>query len=214
MSRLLILFVLVATGCSPVDRQGSGDSAKIVSMIVRHEANLPRERNPTCLSGRIDALAFDDKRQSLQYARTLAPSPIPRDERARKAWMESLASPRPTWRRPGTSIAYDWEAGVALDEATDARLAGAIASIIKAPPQKQGNASIDRGLVPWSLRNWGRWGFCAAKLSLSAPAFHDDLAFVETAYVCGGLCGYGWLYALRREGEDWKIVAIALTWVS
>jgi hypothetical protein len=51
-------------------------------------------------------------------------------------------------------------------------------------------------------------------LRISAPESQGDIAFVETGFVCGGLCGGGQLYALRRVGRNWHIVAVALLWVS
>ena len=52
-----------------------------------------------------------------------------------------------------------------------------------------------------------------ANLSLSAPFISGDLAFVETGYECGALCGNGYLYALRRGANGWSIVGVAWTWV-
>ena len=63
------------------------------------------------------------------------------------------------------------------------------------------------------------FAFCAADrsgpvLGFSAPAVGGDMAFVETGFTCGGLCGNGLLYALRRGPGGWAIVAIARTWIS
>ena len=53
-----------------------------------------------------------------------------------------------------------------------------------------------------------------APLTLSAPAFAGDAAFVETAYACGTTCGNGSLYALQRRDGRWEVVAVADTWIS
>jgi hypothetical protein len=51
-------------------------------------------------------------------------------------------------------------------------------------------------------------------LQLAGPAISGDVAFVETGYTCGGLCGEGRLYALRRGPDGWRVVAVIRTWVS
>ena len=53
-----------------------------------------------------------------------------------------------------------------------------------------------------------------ARLSISVPAYAGELAFVDTAYGCGALCGQGMSYAFRRTGVRWKLVAFVPTWVS
>ena len=54
----------------------------------------------------------------------------------------------------------------------------------------------------------------AAPLTLSAPAFAGDTAFVETAYACGTTCGNGSLYALQRRDGRWEVVGVADIWIS
>ena len=62
--------------------------------------------------------------------------------------------------------------------------------------------------------------FCGAGqarsvLGLSAPVIRGDIAFVQTGYGCSGLCGIGYLYALRRNARgDWAIAGVIWTWVS
>jgi hypothetical protein len=51
-------------------------------------------------------------------------------------------------------------------------------------------------------------------LYFSAPALAGDLAFVEAGYVCGGLCGNGLLYGLRRTSGGWKVLGVTDTWIS
>jgi hypothetical protein len=218
VKRWFLPVILAASACSEPAAQSTapglaGDAQKIAAAILSHEATLPRERNPTCLALRTEGVALDGHRRSLESLRTERP-PNPAEEPLRIQSIEYHSNPLSSWRRPGTSVAYNWEAGVPLPKTEAARLDGAVSSIIRAKAQPAHLAAIEPGAVPWSLRRWGRWGICTSELLLSAPAFHDDLAFVETSYGCGGLCGYGWLYALRREGADWKIVATALTWVS
>jgi hypothetical protein len=71
-------------------------------------------------------------------------------------------------------------------------------------------AEID--LVPPPLHLQGRDSDCAL-LTLSAPAFAGDAAFVAVNFACGPICGNGGLYALERREGRWQVVAIADTWI-
>lgn len=55
---------------------------------------------------------------------------------------------------------------------------------------------------------------CPAHLGVSSPWGTGDIAFVETGYVCGGLCGDGEVLALERSGGEWRVVAVNATWIS
>ena len=49
----------------------------------------------------------------------------------------------------------------------------------------------------------------------SAPAYSGEgHALVYGSYVCGGLCGYGWLFLLERSGDSWRVVSTELVWIS
>lgn len=48
----------------------------------------------------------------------------------------------------------------------------------------------------------------------SAPWVAGDLAFVEVGFVCGGECGRGENYALRKTGGKWRVIAVQPSWVS
>jgi len=72
--------------------------------------------------------------------------------------------------------------------------------------------AVDAALVPAPLRLFGPGGDCAP-LTLSAPVFAADSAFVETAYACGTVCGNGSFYALQRREGRWEVVGIADIWI-
>lgn len=74
-------------------------------------------------------------------------------------------------------------------------------------------AEVDAALVPAPLRLRDGARDCAP-LTLSAPAFAGDTAFVETAYACGTTCGNGSLYALQRRDGRWEVVGVADIWIS
>jgi hypothetical protein len=47
------------------------------------------------------------------------------------------------------------------------------------------------------------------------PAFSKDgHALVYGSYVCGGLCGYGWLFLLKQAGESWQVIKTEMLWIS
>jgi len=73
-------------------------------------------------------------------------------------------------------------------------------------------AGIDGSVVPAPLHLQSANEDCA-RLTLSAPAFAGDTAFVEVAYVCGSVCGNGSLYALERRDGRWQVVGVADIWI-
>ena len=52
--------------------------------------------------------------------------------------------------------------------------------------------------------------------SLSAVGYNArrDHAVVYVNHSCGGLCGNGWIVALRRTANGWRVVSIRETWVA
>jgi hypothetical protein len=42
----------------------------------------------------------------------------------------------------------------------------------------------------------------------------DGHALVYGSYVCGFLCGYGWLFLLERRGDSWQVVSVDMLWMS
>jgi len=53
-------------------------------------------------------------------------------------------------------------------------------------------------------------------ISLSRVGFDSSLdeALVSTSFVCGGLCGSGDLYILRKKRGTWQVVSKRMIWVS
>ena len=84
------------------------------------------------------------------------------------------------------------------------------ATAVRAPLTRA--AGVDAADVPVPLHLQGPNDDCAL-LTLSAPAFAGDAAFVEVAYQCGSVCGNGSLYALERREGRWEIVGVADTWI-
>lgn len=48
----------------------------------------------------------------------------------------------------------------------------------------------------------------------SAPWVVGDIAFMEVGLICGGLCGRGENYALRKVDGKWQVIAVQSSWVS
>jgi hypothetical protein len=93
-----------------------------------------------------------------------------------------------------------------------ARLDAAWRQATATPAPMVANAGIAAASVPDPLRVQRPDDDCAL-LTLSAPAFAGDAAFIEVAYQCGSVCGNGSLYALERREGRWQIVGIADTWI-
>jgi hypothetical protein len=72
---------------------------------------------------------------------------------------------------------------------------------------------IDPAQIPPPLHVPRRGDDDCAMLTLSAPAFAGDAAFVEFAFACGTVCGNGGLYALRRREGRWELAGIADIWI-
>lgn len=52
-------------------------------------------------------------------------------------------------------------------------------------------------------------------LSFSRPAYSTDgHALVYGSYVCGGRCGHGWFFLLKRRSEVWQVIAVDVLWIS
>jgi hypothetical protein len=75
--------------------------------------------------------------------------------------------------------------------------------VIVTPPE-----GLDEALKRESSRTRGVSSF-------SVPAYSaDGHALVYGSYVCGALCGYGWLFLLERRGDTWQVVAADMLWIS
>jgi hypothetical protein len=80
-------------------------------------------------------------------------------------------------------------------------------------PSSSGLTRIDPAQIPAPLHVPRQGDDDCAMLTLSAPAFAGDAAFVELAYACGTVCGNGGLYALQRREGRWELVGIADIWI-
>jgi hypothetical protein len=205
---------LVACGGSPL---GAGDpnrsrAAVILSTVLAYEATLPRERSPTCVAARTRGVAFDDKRQQLVMLRTERP-PNPKDATLFRKMAVAAEQPSWEWRRPVDQKSGASDKLLAVDPATAARLDSAAARIVNGAPSRAEPVALSPSMIPAPF--WSALPLLhCSRLSLTAPALTDGLAFVETGYTCGGLCGNGWLYALEPRHGRWRIVGIAFTWIS
>lgn len=56
----------------------------------------------------------------------------------------------------------------------------------------------------------------AGTISLSHAGFDSrlDEAIVSTSFVCGGLCGSGRLYILRKKKGTWQVIGSSTVWIS
>jgi len=73
---------------------------------------------------------------------------------------------------------------------------------------------IEPAWIPAPLRLGEFRRPCEYALSFAPPLVQGDYAFVQDASNCGPECGSGELYALRREGSGWRLVAALPLWIS
>jgi hypothetical protein len=180
--------------------------------VLSYESALPRERPPTCIAARTEGAAFDRDREHLRSMRAYR-SPNPRDAEAFRQLVAAAENRQFDWRHPAPLGERGFEGAPQLDPAQARELDDAARGIIAAERSQGGPSAMDLAGIPPSLRGVGILRRCST-LTLTAPVLVGDLAFVETSYVCGGLCGNGGLYALRRRDGRWRLAAIAFTWVS
>jgi len=124
----------------------------------------------------------------------------------------TLAADIYRWQRPSAPPSASWTDNVPLPPDEARALTEAVRGIPRGRGQARRVARVDPAWLPG-------YAFCAADrggpvLGFSAPLVRGELAFVETGFTCGGLCGNGLLYALRRGRNGWAIVGVARTWVS
>ena len=116
------------------------------------------------------------------------------------------------WTRPSAPPSATWTDNVPLPPDEVLALSEAARTILRGRRPPPVAMRLDPAWLPG-------FAFCAAEragpvLGFSAPIIGDEIAFVETGFTCGRLCGNGLLYALRRGRDGWAIVAVAGTWIS
>ena len=86
--------------------------------------------------------------------------------------------------------------------------ADTISSMIKKSKDKDGRSTLF-----WEefYKKYGD-GFC----TLSKPLFskNHQIVIISSGYHCGGLCGGGGTYVLKKVNSDWKVIATIRDWVS
>lgn len=150
---------------------------------------------------------------------TLSTTALDEHRRRRR---EALADPALRATYGPQPAEYDWRqsadyfsGGQSAPVASETRhlLSEAANAVISGEPPAQPTGRLESGWltgVPFCGA-----GHARSVLSLSAPVIRGDIAFVETGYGCSGLCGIGYLYALRRNaGGGWAIAGVLWTWVS
>ena len=209
-----------ALAAAPAPAQPAADEARaVIAAVLAHQASLrgPESGAQTCVVGTLagpppapdaeDPMTPDHAvRIGFQWhapepparVRPVRERPEPGDPRAERRRQRERERMEPVPLPPALPQ------GLA-DRLNALRVAATLAPI-------SALTAIDAALVPAPLRLLGPGGDCAP-LTLSAPAFAGDAAFVEIAYACGTVCGNGGLYALQRREGRWEVVGIADIWI-
>jgi hypothetical protein len=209
--RALLALAPILAACTGAGAPAANDPAAVVSVVVRTQAADLRSAWPGrgCVQRQIDGRAFDDTRREVanmanpDYNGNLTQA---KADEVRAA----MSAPIYRWRHVGENGRLGSKRTLDRDLAHSLDLAAG--EIIRKTPEPARVKSIDPnapGGVPFCAN-----GTKQPYLSVSAPAFSGDFAFVETSFVCGGLCGNGLLYALRRTRSGWEIAGAANTWIS
>jgi hypothetical protein len=213
--KVILALVLLVSGCHPAKPPTMEEDARaIVGEVVTYEADLHRDvsQGATCLASSLSGIALDEQRSRLKgLEKDVRASGSDRDglERRRAA----TAHPVHDWVQPPRLPRGDWSAQTPLPSSEARLLSEAAGEIIRGKESSPVIDKIDRAWLRSPLPECGK-GDGRDFLWLSAPAIRGDIAFVETGFGCGELCGNGLLYALRRESDGWDVVALVDTWIS
>jgi hypothetical protein len=178
----------------------------IIAAEARTEIDSPWQHR-ACVDPELFG-AFDDVRAELNELASATVMGARKDEFVARR-REELTSGERNWQHY-VAVKGGWTDGTRLSPDEEAPLTAAVAALIRQRPATA-HARIDPSLPPPLV--YGTQLGCPT-LRFSEPAIQGNLAFVETSFVCGSLCGLGQLYALRREGDSWRIVAVAGLWIS
>jgi hypothetical protein len=207
---------LVSASLQPSAPPPDADEARaVISAVLVHQASVrgPESGAQTCVVGALAGLpaapgAEEDPMVPDHAVRISFQWHVP-DAAARLRPPPPPPEPGRRQRRPR---AEPFVAPAVLAPALAERLSALRAEAAQSGASPAING-IDAAMVPAPLRLQGPMGDCAP-LTVSAPAFAGDAAFVEIAFACGTVCGSGNLYALQRRESGWEVVGIADIWIS
>jgi hypothetical protein len=198
----------------PTAAPTADDVRNVIATVLLQEVSVrgPEGGAETCVGGELGSLpaapgAEDDMipdhavRIRFQWHEPDRPAPVRAAPPERPAGSRRGRPPVMPPPPPPAALAADFAARL------DALRAEAASAATPSPL-----ARIDEALVPGPLR-LQRPGDDCALITLSAPAFAGDAAFVSVGFACGTVCGNGGLYALQRREGRWELVGIADVWI-
>lgn len=214
--KLEVAIVAAALAAAPLHGQNApetADARAAIAAVLAHQAGMRGAESAagTCvevaLAGPLAAPGADDPMMPDHAVRIGFRWHLPEQP----AVVRPPPQYRPDGRRQRRERRPDVPLPAALAPDLASRLDALRAEAARAPAVAL--AQIDAALVPAPFRLRDAARDCAP-LSLSAPSFAGDAAFVGLAYACGARCGNGSLYALQRRDGRWEVVAVADIWIS
>lgn len=211
--RLSIVFVAAALVAAPLCAQSGPEPAEaraVIAAVLTHQASMRGAESAagTCveraLAGPPAAPGADDPMVPNHAVRIGFRWHLPEGPPLVRPPLQFRPDGRPQRRERRPEVPLPAALAPDLAQRLDASRAEAAPAAL---------AEIDAALVPAPLRLRDGARDCGP-LTLSAPAFAGDTAFVETAYACGTTCGNGSLYALQRRDGRWEVVGVADIWIS
>lgn len=209
----LSVFFLAALAAAPLHAQNApetADARAAIAAVLAHQASMRGAESAagTCveraLAGPPAAPGAEDPMVPNHAVRIGFRWHLPEQP--------PLVRPPPQFRPDGRPQRRERRPEVSLPAALAPELAQRLDALrAEAAPAALGE--IDAALVPAPLRLRDGARDCGP-LTLSAPAFAGDTAFVEFAFACGTVCGNGGLYALQRREGRWEVVGVGDIWIS
>lgn len=214
LAAALVLAAPPASAASPADAR------EVMRVVLAFEARFHEREvaQPPCIVRRVGLTSLGGNRREIERyeAPPAPPPPRPAPARSGAAMVvdssEIRLSPFFGWRRVAETHDGSFELAGELPVREGMRLQAAERAVMLAPRQRQRIGEIDPDWLQAPL------AFCAGAsfkpyLEIGSPAFLGDFAFVSADFICV-LCGQGMMIALRRVGQDWRIMAAAIPWVS
>lgn len=211
--RFSVFFLAAALASAPLHAQNApetADARAVIAAVLAHQASMRGAEGAagTCveraLAGPPAAPGADDPMVPNHAVRIGFRWHLPEQP--------PLVRPPPQFRPDGRQQRRERRPEVPLPAALAPELAQRL-DALRAEAAPAALEEIDATLVPAPLRLRDGARDCGP-LTLSAPAFAGDAAFVEFAYACGTVCGNGGLYALQRREGRWEVVGVGDIWIS
>ena len=196
-----LLFVGPAQGHAGVQSESVSDDPAVLRAVIKHTI-LPTHRRTH--PNAAEALPLVRASDPLCRQRSQAPEVC----RIPDQWQQFLV-PNPSHNWPGLvddpgtrrDLVASFETRNAESRPLPLSAVSGVVIVESRAAQPDGAGGTDSQTPPF-----GR---------LSLPGYSaEGYAMVSGSYSCGGLCGYGWLFVLRKDSGQWRVLSATVTAIS